>query len=213
VNIDFKSGIDRQRGVILIVALIVLVALSLASVGLMRSVDTASSVASNIAIKKDIYRLSPRAVELALAQLAPLRDPASGEFPISDVGGASYFATSNQPVDARGLPLALVNAAAPSEAGVATGWASELALPIPTVGAGGATTNGGFVIRYMAERLCPNPGINDKATNPCRRASPRDTCDAITTACLPPPGTIYTRLTWRIDGPKGAVSYFQSMLL
>ncbi len=212
-NLEVHSG--RQRGVILIVALIVLVALSLASVGLMRSVDTATSVANNVAIKKDIYRLSARGIQQAMTQLAPLRNPGDNELPISNATGASYFATGNQAVDFRGLPLILVNAQAPTEPGAATGWAGELALPIPIVTATGATTNGGFVIRYVAERLCPNVGPNEASTNPCRMSSGAgaQTCDALDKDCLGKGGTIYVRLTWRIDGPKGAVSYFQTMLL
>ena len=49
-----------QEGVVLFIALIVLVAMSLAGVALMRSVDTALVVAGNFAFKKSAIR-SPTA--------------------------------------------------------------------------------------------------------------------------------------------------------
>src|SRR5262245_32949952 len=49
---SFSRGPRRQRGTMLIIALIVLVAMTLVGISTMRSVDTASLVAGNIAFKQ-----------------------------------------------------------------------------------------------------------------------------------------------------------------
>ena len=46
------SGARRQRGTMLVISLIVLVAMTLAGVAMMRSVDTSAIVAGNIAFKQ-----------------------------------------------------------------------------------------------------------------------------------------------------------------
>jgi type IV pilus assembly protein PilX len=205
---------QRQRGVIMIVALVVLIALTIASIGLLRSVDTATTVTSNLGVKKDLYRVSNLGVQRALTLLSLIRT--GNELPNSDTLGSSYYATAQLAVDDRGIPLALVNAPIPSSPGVATGqWAGELALPVGVDSGAGVTQTGGYVFRYVAERLCPNPGPNEPALNPCRQATGlgSNTPSGSFQPAISQGGTIYVRLTLRVDGPKNSTSYFQAMLL
>lgn len=205
--------IRHQRGVVMIVALIVLVALTIASIGLLRSVDTSTTIAGNLGLKKDLYRVSNLGVQQAVARLALIRVGGT-ELPPNDVAASSYYATSNQSVDDRGLPTTLVNAALPSSPGATTGWPDELVIPVPTDSGKGVTTSGGYVMRYVAERLCPNVGPLDDSTNQCRKAAGAGarTIDG-TQQGLPGVGTVYIRLSLRVDGPKNSTSYFQYMLL
>ena len=204
---------QKQRGVVMIVALIVLVALTIASIGLLRSVDTSSTISGNLAIKKDLYRQSNIGIQQAQMALNTLRGP-DFELPLTDALGSNYYASATQAVDHRGLPQLLVNAALPSSPGTVTGWAGELVVPVPVDSGTGITTSGGYVFRYMAERLCPAGGVPDDTTNPCRIAAGAGTsaCETNST-CLTGVGTIYIRLTLRVDGPKNSTSYFQAMLL
>ena len=46
------SGPRRERGVVLLIALIVLVAMTLAGIGMMRSIDTGTMVSGNIGFRQ-----------------------------------------------------------------------------------------------------------------------------------------------------------------
>jgi hypothetical protein len=85
----------------------------------------------------------------------------------------------------------------------------QLVVPI------GDPTGGGYLFRYTAERLCPLAGPPKIGTNDCRQAAGAgqlagcgDRCAEVTLA-----GSVYVRLTLRVDGPKNSVSYFQMMVL
>jgi type IV pilus assembly protein PilX len=199
-----------QSGIVLIVALLVLVALTIASLGLLRSVDTTTIATGNLGFKKDIYRQSNRGVQDALNKLVPLRN-AQGELPGANFVGPGYYATATQLAqDPRGLPLILVNAPIPSAPGTPTLTAGlgEFAVPI------GDPSGGGYLFRYTAERLCPQTGASEPAINPCREAAGAGKSATPTLQRgLPLSGRIYVRLTLRVDGPKNSVSYFQAMVL
>src|SRR5205085_11286110 len=66
-----------QRGIILIIALVLMVALSLAGVALIRSVDTTTSVIGNLAFRQSAILPANLAVERAAAALFPDADPAN----------------------------------------------------------------------------------------------------------------------------------------
>jgi type IV pilus assembly protein PilX len=212
-----RQPLQRQQGIVMIVALVVLIALTIASVGLLRSVDTAGTVASNLGVKKDLYRVSNLGVQRALQNLSTIR--VGNELPGADNLGLSYYSTASNATlvpDARGIPQSLVNAPTPPSPGVITGtWNGEFALPVAVDSGAGVTTSGGYLFRYVAERLCPTNGPSDPALNPCRQAtgvgtaSPSGSFQPLITQG----GTVYIRLTLRVDGPKNSTSYFQAMLL
>ena len=88
----------KQRGVVLFVALIVLVAMSLAGVSMMRAVDTGTQVAGNIAARQSAANAADQHFEAALRQIVAL--VANGT---SRSGGAAGFSTVAQsaPVETR----------------------------------------------------------------------------------------------------------------
>lgn len=62
----------KQRGVVLFVALIVLVAMSLAGVSMMRAVDTGTQVAGNLVSRESAANAADPHFETALAQIAAM---------------------------------------------------------------------------------------------------------------------------------------------
>src|SRR5256885_15968678 len=67
----------RQRGVTLFIALIVLVAMTMAAVAMMRSVDTATVVAGNIGFRQSAVNAADQGVQAAYAWLgATFKTPA-----------------------------------------------------------------------------------------------------------------------------------------
>jgi hypothetical protein len=103
----------------------------------------------------------------------------------------------------------------PSAPGVGTGFANELVLPVALDSGSGVSSSGGYVFRYVAERLCPFVGPYVAGTNECRQATGAgsNTPGGSFLPLISPGGTIYVRVTWRVDGPKNATSYFQAMVL
>jgi type IV pilus assembly protein PilX len=205
------APLRAQQGIVLVVALLVLVALTIASLGLLRSVDTTTTATGNLGFKKDIYRQSSVGIFAAMNNLVAIRT-SGNELPWSDNTAVGYYATSTAlPADDRGIPLILANAAFPSEPGatVSTANVGQSTVPVDTVNGGG-----GYVFRYTAERLCPATGEPDDATNPCRKAAGPGLNSSQSLKRYPNlAGTVYIRLTLRVDGPKNSVSYYQAMVL
>jgi Tfp pilus assembly protein PilX len=89
----------QQRGVALFIALIVMVALSLAGVALIRSVDTTTSVVGNIAFRQASLMAANWAIEQASASLYT-SDAANGTPAIGDTTtdnpAQKYFAVPNR---------------------------------------------------------------------------------------------------------------------
>ena len=67
----------KQRGVVLFVALIVLIAMTLAGVSMMRAVDTGTQVAGNLATRQNAINAPDRAFEIALSQIVTMVDNGS----------------------------------------------------------------------------------------------------------------------------------------
>lgn len=87
--------VNRQHGLALLVALIVLVAMSLAGVALIRSVDTTSIVASNMAFRQAASMSNDAGVEAARTWLLAQTPSSLG----SDNPAEGYFATSLDTTD------------------------------------------------------------------------------------------------------------------
>ncbi len=191
----------RQRGVVMFIALIVMVALSLAAIALVRSVDTTNAVVGNLSFRLASILPGNFAVEKAAAAL----------FPNSDILAAvriadktknylpeNYFAT-RQPDDARGIPNTLLKKTAFDGAGL-----TKYTDP--------ATST---EIRYVIERMCA-PGLPE--------GSPpvESNCDLLPSrlppgmtggkAPIPLPREPYYRVTIRVDGPQNTASFLQAML-
>ncbi|NII74124.1 Tfp pilus assembly protein PilX [Dyella sp. SG562] len=180
----------RQRGVIsTVIAVIVLLITLMAAVALMRSVDTGNSIAGRLGFKQQVTQEAELAYQDAVAGAAAYLGQA-GEADKADIG---YYATP-QASDARGIPTALIASTA----------GKRLQAP--------DTKDD---IRYTVERLCPQAG-------PALTVAPN--------ACLVPAATINGgstsgnqggfgsgaqaayRLTVRVEGPKHAVSYVQTIM-
>ena len=77
---------NRQHGVVLFIALIILVAMTLAGIALVRSVDTNNIISGNLAFKHSSLLAADRGIQAAFVWLNENRDKLSH----SDLG-AGYF--------------------------------------------------------------------------------------------------------------------------
>jgi hypothetical protein len=191
-----------QRGVILFIALIVLVAMSLTGIALIRSVDTNLLVAGNLAFRQGATVAGDWGVETARAYL---KNAVVGSQSALDVDKPTdaYYATWQQNLDLYG-----------SGVGALFDWSANSEL----VG----TDSAGNEVRYVVHRMCGGPGPSTSAAANCVRTSASggsttaegSTKGTVTygSAALPAPTAVYFRVTVRILGPRNTLSYVQAIL-
>jgi hypothetical protein len=199
----------RQRGVVLFIALIVMVALSLAAIALIRSVDTTTTVIGNLAFRQASILPANMAVEEAAAALFVDADPlhtAGSRIPNRDLDlpAENYFASWQQSDDARGIPLML-------QKRTAFDSASLRKMIDASLGPVGHQTE----VRYVIERMCkhdaaPPIGATNENCNLLPPLGPFGT--TVGDSSLTLPSVPYYRVTIRVDGPQNTASFVQAML-
>lgn len=184
---------DRERGVVLIIALIVLVAMSLAAVALTRSVDIASIAAGNLSFKKGALSATDRGIANAVNKFitgGPLFNNTD-----ANVGAENYFAVI-QASDGRGIPNQLLAATPTCDTAPPAGatWVA-------------ATRE---CVRYLVDRQCTQAGPWDSAH--CALAEKPGagggTAGATHTGATSVP---LFRVTVRVDGPRNTTSFSQAI--
>ena len=183
----------RQRGAVLFIALIVLVAMSLAGIALIRGVDTANLIAGNLAFKQNATHGGDWGVEQARAWLQ--LQPAATLY--ADVPGRYSAAMQT------GLDFTATDPSAPD-----FDWDANSFGPV--------TDPAGNEVRYVIHRMCELAG-NPGSVN-CVRTSLGGTTGGTQGgatyggAALPSTSQIYYRITARVTGARNTVSYVQVMV-
>ncbi|MDP3777861.1 pilus assembly PilX N-terminal domain-containing protein [Methylotenera sp.] len=194
----------KQQGVVLFVALIALVVMSLAAVALIRSVDTNTIIAGNMALKHSALVSSDRGVETALDWLAGenLIDLKRLEQDNVASGYYSTFIINGSPdLDDRDVLKAEDT------------WAS--AAKAKGVGiVGGTEVSSGNEIKFIIQRMCRVSGMAANAN--CLQGAPKADKGSLRVGpdCCPPeplPEPIY-RITTRVAGAKNTFSYAQTFV-
>src|SRR5438552_14781985 len=106
---SYRIGIASQRGVVLFIALIVMVAMSLAAIALIRSIDTTNAVIGNLAFRLASILPANGSIEQAAAALFPDADIGTiTHIPDkdNDLTAENYFA-SRQAGEVQGVPVLL----------------------------------------------------------------------------------------------------------
>ncbi|HVL56569.1 MAG TPA: hypothetical protein VM491_08685 [Burkholderiaceae bacterium] len=189
----------RERGSVLAVALVLLIALALAAISLVRSVDTSTLLARNASFQRDAVNRNE--VVMRQAMQAFENDPArhfnslanTDESVLGQASGFPYSAVA-LPTDPMGVPVVLRDSAA---FGAQFG-----ALSRSTVASGeGMTTT------YVIDRLC---SLEQPAEDThCLVASARapDNCSRCSMASTP--FAPMFRITARTLGPRGTEAFSQ----
>mgnify|MGYP003575523658 CR=1 FL=1 len=184
----------RQRGVVLIFCLIVLVVLLTGGVAVIRSTNSALFSAGNLAFKRDLLNQGEQAVSFVMGQFQGMGSLATSASTQSDNSALNYKA-NQLPTNAQGIPTAMLG----SDAAFGTVGAISNDLT-------GATPD--IKIRYLIDRLCSSAGA--PSSNNCVQAQSAPTGGtagtggpAVTTA------SVY-RLTVRISGPRDTQVFMQT---
>ena len=203
-----------QQGVVLFLALIVLVAMTLAGIAMVRSVDTSNLIAGNMAFQQGAIQEADLGIEAAMAKLPGITNRAANIAPY-------YYAV----MQTRATSPALGVNAAPSYINSMTRSDAKSTADVH------ATTDGfnalGNRVRIVIERMCntfdPGTGVQ---TIPVTDTEVKANCltvdfNALDTSSMDHlkiklnpvlTGNVYYRVTTRVDGPKNTVSMTQAVL-
>jgi Tfp pilus assembly protein PilX len=185
-----------QRGVVLFLSLIVLVALMLGGLALFRSVDSSILVSGNVALQKNATRSGDAATENAIGWLTTN----AGAMLYNDIPASGYIAAG------------LTNAKASNQTW-AQYWESLAANVSPvTLGEDAA----GNTPSYIVQRLCDIQGKEYSTGVNCVEPPPVlgvGSSKGPSQAPLKRSTKVYYRITVRTAGPKNAVSFIQTTVL
>jgi Tfp pilus assembly protein PilX len=185
---------SRQRGVVLIFTLIILLILTIGAVALVRSMNTSLFSAGNLAFRRDLVNQGEQAVSTVINEFKTGGVLASSASTQANVLASNYSATMLA-TNSEGVPTALLNGTAFTSVGTA---ANDLVGATPDV-----------TIRYVIDRLCSAAGPSSGAL--CVQSSAAPTGGtANTTPGVPPPTATVYRLSARITGPRSTQVFLQT---
>jgi type IV pilus assembly protein PilX len=125
-----------QRGTMLIIALIVLVAMTLAGIATMRSVDTATLMAGNIAFRQSTLAAADQGLQAGFALLS------------------STVTSTNLDLNRDGLGASATAGYYSSASPVEPNWSDPAAWNRAVQLNGGAPDAAGNVVSFIVERMC-----------------------------------------------------------
>jgi|SRR5437870_6943390 len=187
-----------QRGVVLFIALIVMVAMSLAAIALIRSIDTTNAVIGNLAFRLASILPANGSVEQAAAAL----------FPDADIGHVTHIADKNN-------DLTVENYFASRQAGEVQGVPAVLQKKTTALALSKHFSDpNGMEVAYVIERMClaAGPATNGNCDLVPPKQNPGETINLPYGTPLKLPSVPFYRVTIRVDGPKNTTSFVQAML-
>jgi Tfp pilus assembly protein PilX len=182
----------RQRGVVLFIALIVLVAMTLAGIAIMRSVDTGNLVAGNMAFKQSTLSAADNGIGQAFQWLT------------TTINNAATYSTLEQDIAAQGYHASVFDPADWTDPAVWNGQSLVL-----------GTDAAGNTVDYIIQRMCDGTGAYSAGVN-CAQ-TPRvggesGNSQAVGGTQFSSPPIVYYRVTVRVRGARETLSIVQSIV-
>ena len=201
----------KSRGVSLLFALLSLAALSLATVALVRSVDTSSVVMGNLSFKQDAIAVADRATKQAIGLLTSAASLNSN--------GDGYYATAYENLDVTGQQMTGVRKLIDWD-GDHCQYAPGTAEADCTVLPAAELTINQNKVRYVIFRLCDATGDPNATTTSCARplvsssnnASKRGKLDYSDYERFTNVSGVYYRIVVRVIGPRNTTSFVETIV-
>ena len=195
------TGRRAQQGVVLFIAMIILVAMSLAGVALIRSVDTGTVIAANLAFRQSTTYVGDVGIEAARAWLKT-RTATQLQTQTLTAGTAAYYARWRDDITLLGND---------------TYWNSGVPVDVT---AAPFTPPAGYTVRYVINRLCQNDGdpgtagVNCVKTYGTAGGASTGSKGAATYGGYALSGAVAAiyRVTVQVTGPRNSKSYIQTVL-
>jgi Tfp pilus assembly protein PilX len=210
----FHSAIPglKQRGVVLFFALIALLAMSLAAVALIRSVDTGTMIAGNLALKQSATTSSDTGVETAITWLSGISAANNG------VDAYVIAAHPFNITDATNGYYASYDPAMSLTDGVAIQWDNDDSAAVDPDGAENPIPDSsGNRTRFIIQRMCRTAGVMMKDAN-CLLSSTVNNNFGQNIQLAPEffkPTLVQApqiRITTQTIGPRNTISYVQAFV-
>lgn len=200
------SRLRRQNGVVLLIALIVLVAMTLAGIALVRSVYTTNLIAANMAFRQAATNSADIGIETAVQWL---ESQSGGAVLHQNVPTEGYAAFQSDPDPVthqswNSFWSGLVSAN------------QVLQIKDPTTGAP-IRDVAGNTISYAIQRLCLTVGAPMAAGVNCAQSPPSSVMNSggskgAGVIQLSLNSQVYYRITVQVNGPRNTVSYVQAVV-
>ncbi|SEM46040.1 Tfp pilus assembly protein PilX [Variovorax sp. YR750] len=181
----------RERGVVLLFCLIVLVILLAGGVAVVRSMHTSLTSAGNLAFRRDLVNQGERAVSAVLTKFATGGTLATAT---ADVP-AENFKASRLDTNAQGMPTVLFDDTAFATVGKTSNDIVDATAQVS--------------IRYVIDRLCTASGTATSTGCVQSSAAPSGGTAGPVPPPPPPTATVY-RLSMRVSGPRDTQVFLQS---
>lgn len=201
----------RQRGVVLLVALIALVAISLAGIALMRSVDTGLVIAGNLAFKQAATPIADAGAEQAIQWLVANKDLLA-----SDVPAAGYYATWRSACDVSGGRTVATD----DDVVWTPGAGGRANCGMVAASVGSSALLDGYEASYVINRMCDAEGLPNTPKVFCSvfqndaAGGTSSTKQGASYGQTPLTGANqqYYRITTRVAGPRNTSSIVQTIV-
>lgn len=212
-----KIGALRQRGISLLFSLMALVAMSLAAIALVRSVDTGALILGNLSFKQGTTSAADKAAEAAIAWLATQGSSGLQD----DAPSFGYYATSLEGLDVTGGQSTALNKAIVNWDIDGCGYAAKGSYESCTIRPSDTVAVDGGTARYLITRLCLTTGTTSAAGNSCLAPITTSTTSSTNRGALnygmPAPLTTstsgpYYRIVVRSVGPRNTVSFTETIV-
>jgi Tfp pilus assembly protein PilX len=182
-----------QRGVVLFLALIMIVVLMLAGLALVRSVSTTNVIAGNLAFKQAATNSADTGIEAAIAWLEANNNATT--LGANQTGAVKYLAARQDPAAGQSWDAF---------------WNSLPATVVNTMAADASDNT----VSYVIHRLCNATGPSSTAgcSAPPNFSSSEGSSRGAGVVALKSDPQVYYRITARVAGPRGTVSYVQAVV-
>ena len=221
----------KQRGVVLLIALIILVAMTLAGIGMMRSVDTGSVIAGNLAFQQATMQANDQGTAIgfnSLTSVANTGNPAdkillqySDTQPCSNAPGATAAGCPAGPnIHFPGYKSTPFHSCEVDQSCLLASdyawwkddnqWTNAPTVPVhdpdplkPDIA----------TVSYWIHRMCRNAGASGDAGQLCQTYTQPATGCSKTQMVPCKSKSLFYRVTTRSTGPRNTVTYAQTLVL
>lgn len=217
----------KQRGVVLLITLIILVAMTLAGIGMMRSVDTGNVIAGNLAFRQATMQANDAGTSTGFNSMMSVANSGNGaDKPILNFnngqpcpGGATPALCSGGNINIPGYsstPLLACEITRTCPLATDYSWWTVDANwnGAPTVIVRDANNNPIATVSYLIHRMCQAPGLGPSAAGQLCQTFTQPETGCSKTQLLPCTSTsIFYRITSRSVGARNTVAYAQTLAL
>lgn len=187
----------RQQGVVLVITLIMLVAMTLAVIAMVRSVDTSNLIAGNLAFQQSALLAADQGAEAATNVLLPSITNSLNCTVNCPLGYLSWRQPNREP------PVITWEAF----------WGDVRGNAVTLQLKDAANNLTGYTAYYVIQAMCDQNGqIGCLSPPPSASGSCEGNDLGLANQTCTPPKQKYYRITTRVEGPRNSVAYVQTMI-